>query len=501
MAEIEWTIEQARTGVATLTLARRHVHSTYDPEREAQRLAQQVVEQAKAARHNTLILIGTGLGYVTRKITANWQGPIIEWNPFTELNLEINAAIATGSQPETNLLDKAGIKSAARAPMHVETTSEFDAALATLDADVTRPHLWIHPGYEHVCRFEARYALRALRSLSTSKPKLHRRDALVSERSVAAAAHLPFHPVVDDLKGCLDGQTAIITSAGPSVNLALPLLKQHHGGVRFACIQVLQRYAEVGAHVHFATSADLRNLFNRFAVPNDVPFDILLADSSSQPEMLADHAKRSCLYHQRTPYAHQLPWQECGLDVIDEPNVSVSETSLLLAHRMGARRFVLAGIDLDSADPRYRERFSARNLAGDAVDTNSHYYHASRYLSDYCSKLTTQGCEILRLGSGLPIAGCQSIDAQQLGEILTELPSFQSPAITPQLHQQRLAATQDHITWIAKSARTRSPKRETTEGIARTDAGWRPLDGQICRDLASQALRDLALHSSSAVEG
>jgi hypothetical protein len=459
MAEIEWQIEASRSGVETLKLARRHAHSAYDPLREADQLAERIVCEARRGGHDALITIGSGLGYVSRAVFEKWSGPILHWEPFPQLRQELTArgfpeAFASIPEPHPargNPSRRTRGRSRRRISSAV-TTREFDTALSALGPDCRRPYLWVHPGYEHVCRFETRYALRALRRNLAGQPKLHKRAAVVSRRSVEALSQLPFCPVIDDLAGCLDGQTAIIASAGPSLRAGVPSLAERPGGARFACVQVLERFAAASAQVHFAVTTDLRNLFEIFGVSDDVPFDVLLADSSSTPKMLSDHFARCCLFHQRTLHAHQLTWQDCGLEIIDEPTVSVSETSMLLAHRMGARRFILLGVDLDSDAPRYRERFMASNCAGESVPTNSHYFHASRYLSDYCSRLADQGCEIYRLGQGLPIAGCRAIDTNEFDALLRVLPAYQTPGLPRSLHPGRLEATRRHYEWLASHA-------------------------------------------------
>lgn len=498
MAEIEWEIEASRSGVETLKLARRHAHSAYDPLREADRLAEQIVCEARRGGHDALITIGSGLGYVSRAVFEKWSGPILHWEPFPQLREELTArgfpeAFASNleSHPARGNPSRRKRGRSRRRIWSAVTTREFDAALSALGADCRRPYLWVHPGYEHVCRFETRYALRALRRNLAGQPKLHKRAAVVSRRSVEAVSQLPFCPVIDDLVGCLAGQTAIIASAGPSLRAVVPSLAKRPGGARFACVQVLKRFAAASAHVHFAVTTDLRNLFEIFGVPDDVPYDVLLADSSSTPAMLRDHFARCCLFHQRTLQAHQLTWQDCGLNIIDEPTVSVSETSMLLAHRMGARRFILIGVDLDSDAPRYRERFTASNCAGETVPTNSHYFHASRYLNDYCSRLADQGCEIYRLGHGLPIAGCQAIDANQFDALLRVLPAYQTPRLPRRLHPGRLEATRRHYQWLASNATVTPRPPAEADGIGRNDPDWEPLDPAASRRLAKDALRVL----------
>ena len=499
MAEVEWQIEKSRAGPNTLRIARRHAHSAYDPVREAQRRSAQLQTDMAKGHHDSLITIGSGLGYITRAISEQWRGPILHWEPFPRLAEEIANRGFPGNLGATREVLAAARTTPpdprnSRTPdrTSVTTPEEFEQALTALAVSCRNPYLFVHPGYEHVCRFEARYVLRAMRRILLGQTRLGVRAAIVSQRSIEAASQLPFTPATDDLAGCLEGQTAVIVSAGPSVDLALPHLSRHPGGARFACIKRLRLLGDASAQVHFAVCSDLRNLFEVFKIPNDVPFDLLLADTSSEPKMLQDHRDRSCLFHQRTHHAHQLPWQACGLEVLDEPNISVSETSLLLAHRMGARRFVLVGVNLDSDDQRYAEQFTVMNLAGKPVTTNSHYFHAARYLGNYCSALREQGCEIFRLGDGLPIAGCRTIDAREFGALIKALPSFSTPQLRRDVHPERLKQTRRHYEWLTKHAGAlRRPAAGPATGIERNDPGWKPLDRAASVRLAKRALREL----------
>lgn len=487
MAEVEWSVEAARSGEPTLKLARRHAHSQYNPRRESERLVNRVLQSAGDGGYDSLVLLGSGLGYVTRELIARFDGPVLLWEPFPELSRELASTVDVASTTANRATPCA--TTLATDPL------EFDAALSRLG---TRPFFWIHPGYEHVCRFEARYALRALRMRTPNRGRLQTRDAIVSERGLDAVGRLPFAPVVEDMGQCLEGQTVIIASGGPSLEPALPSLARHAGGVRFACVQRLRMFADAAAHVHFAVSVDLRNLFKVFRLDDDIPFDVLLADSSSAPNMLDLHRDRACLFHQRTSHVHQLLWQQLGLDVIDEPNISVSETAMLLAHRMGARRFILAGVDLDSVDSRYHEQFDARCQSRKLATTNSHYFHASRYLNHYCTRLRDEGCEILRLGDGLAVEGCEEIGVDAFDTVLAELPRFTAPELYRAPNAVRLKASRRLYQDLVRGSTVAGRPSPTDPGIARTDPGWKPLDPRASRQLARSELQALDLRYRNA---
>lgn len=168
MAEVEWKIEKSRSGANTLSVARRHAHSAYNPLAEAQQVASQVLAAMANGGHDSLISIGSGLGYITRAISEQWTGSILHWEPFPQLCEEIANKGFPGNLGSTREVLTAaanrGTGKRNKSPHHrvsVSTTKEFELALDALAGSSRNPYLWIHPGYEHVCRFEAHYALRA----------------------------------------------------------------------------------------------------------------------------------------------------------------------------------------------------------------------------------------------------------------------------------------------------------------------------------------------------
>ena len=85
VAEVEWRVELARTGVPTLCVGGARVHSGYDPQREAKSAAQKTLSELEHSRSNLLILVGMGLGYLASELRRQFSGAIAIWDPFPEL--------------------------------------------------------------------------------------------------------------------------------------------------------------------------------------------------------------------------------------------------------------------------------------------------------------------------------------------------------------------------------------------------------------------------------
>jgi hypothetical protein len=276
-------------------------------------------------------------------------------------------------------------------------------------------------------------------------------------------------PTIEDLGECLAGQLAVIVGAGPSLASALPSLARHTGAARFACIQALPTLGQAGARVNFVLNVDPANLFARCRVEQET-YDVLLTESSSRPDIVAERMARACLFHVASPDVHDIAWRAAGLPVIDEPALTVSETSLLLAHSLGARRFLLTGVDLASEDGRYSERFLATGARGEPVATNSHYFHAARFLDTVASRWVKDGCELWRTGGApaLPIAACRQATDADVDALLEAAAALRVRLPQPSLHPGRLAASRRVLDEIA-AGKIGSPPSE--ESAARSGRG------------------------------
>ncbi len=281
LEELEWAVEPARSGAPTLILAGRYVHSRYDPEREAARLAGETARHIERRGVGLLVLVGAGLGQLPAALARRVSVPLLLWDPFPRVSASLGAAAA-----ET----PAGVR-------RVSDPEAFDAALDALARPGLQPHLLVHPGYEEVARFETRWATRALRRRLAGERPLAPERAVVSRRAVDALERLPYRGTIADLAGCLREQTAIVVAAGPTLREACGALARRPGGAVIAALQALPHLAEAGVRVDFAVVPDpLRIEPARLArFGNHV--DALLADTSIEPELVDWRPERTFLFH------------------------------------------------------------------------------------------------------------------------------------------------------------------------------------------------------------
>ena len=83
------TLETARNGSPTITVAGRYVHSSHNPEREAERITRALARRDPPA----VVLLGMGLGYQAAALLATTSSLIIAYEPSEELR---RLAMSTG---------------------------------------------------------------------------------------------------------------------------------------------------------------------------------------------------------------------------------------------------------------------------------------------------------------------------------------------------------------------------------------------------------------------
>ncbi len=499
-AEIEWEVVTSRAGEPTLKLGGRFVHSEYAPQREAEGLAERVAAELRERKAELFVQIGAGLGYFNRALAQHSQVPVLLWDPFPEVSRAVGAAMGTalgiaetvkGAAPHSvaGVVERVAPQTWGERVRLVHDAEALDAALKE-SPGARRPHLWVHPGYQELARFPSRYALRALQR---ERPKLCADAAIVSRRALDFLVRFPFLHTLQNLEGCLRGHTAILVSPGPSLAAALPALRARRGGVLIAAVQALKPLAEAGVKVDFVVAPDPGE-YARYLEGFEPEFCALLADTSVKPEFLDRWPEKTFLFQLRTPHLQQVAWEKCELPFLDEPFISVSETSLVLAHQLGARRFILLGMDFAFEETRYKRlHFRAAGSDGNLVLTNFHYFHAAQYLSWLCPKLRAGGCEIFRLSPGLPVRGVQAIDAEKLEPLLAPAPVFELPEFRASATWQERAQAARSVLRAARrhSSVSHAPTSLDPEESAPRFKDLRPLDAAERERALQDAEREL----------
>ncbi len=386
--EIEFELKDSRSGAPSLTVGGRLIHGLYDPVRDAQRDAVRLAK--RVGRSGGIALIGSGLDLLPRALREQGVRDLIVYEPFSRLREALADALAG---PRTELC----------------TLDELEARLRRRPA-----HVVVHPGYDELVHFEQRFALRALRRGLGGR---RREESVASERSFASLARLPRLRTLSSLEGCLAGRSVVIAAGGPSLETVLPQIARA-GAIVLAAPQALDRLLGAGVRVDFVVSPDPGDWLTPVLGPEGAPFGALLADTSTHPDVLDRCPERCFLFQLRSAHLHHEAWVRAGLPILEEPVLTVAETALELALELGARRVLLAGVDLDAPNPLYGSPFRAANLRGELVPTNRVYFHAARYLSHRLPRLPD--LEVRRVGQGLAIDAALPLEPQQAEEWLRD---------------------------------------------------------------------------------
>ena len=448
LAEVEWSIEPSKSGEPTLRIARRHAHSAYSPHREAAGMAEKLLAEIRAQGAQVLIALGSGLGYVYTELLEQIDIPILLWEPFPELASQV-------------LGDDARWREKVRI---VTNPKEYELALAEYRHEARHPYFFVHPSYEHPARFEVRYLALGIRALQKGDATHRERDWIVSPRSLDFLCRYPFVHLADELRSRFEGQTAVIVAGGPSLHLAKGPLQKRRGGVLLAALQAVIPLRQSDVEIDFGVISDPKN-YSRFIEGCTDPYAALLADSSSDPIILDRAPDTTYIYHIRTPHLHESAWVADGNPIIDVPTVTVSEVSVLLAFALGVRRMVLAGVDFASTDERYGVRFQVPGADGAPTWTNSAYFQGARCMNWLCPQIEAEGCQIYRLGDGLPLRGTQRIDASRLEALLDDSPPFDAPEPATVYNRDRFSRA-DALLARAHKKKTRPLKSEKSVPLA-----------------------------------
>jgi uncharacterized Rossmann fold enzyme len=466
VAEIDWEWEEARSGEPTLRLGGRQVHSRYDPRQEAEGLAERAAALIGRRRAQLWVLVGRGLGYFPEALAKRVETPGLVWDPFPETSARLPLRWTRDARVEV-----------------VHTAAAFEAALRQRVAATAPVHVEVHPGYEKIACFEARFVAWLLRRRLPNPVRLSAEDAVVSPRALEALARLPQRRSVGELGRALAGHSALVVAPGPSLEAALPALRERRGGVVIAAVQALRRLAEAGVRVDAGIVTDPRDYSEYLEAPH--PPELLFADSSAHPSVVDRWPERTVLFHIRTHQLHQVAWEDAEGECLDEPFVTVSEAAVVLARQLGAERLFLLGVDLAHDEGRYAVRMRSRDALGRVVWTNATYLHAARYLGWLCPRLAAQGFEIRRPSEGLAIPGTLPVEPTALGEALASEAPFAWPPAPPLPSRRRLRSAVRALEAAARSDGPPASARRLDSSIEEL----RPLVREE-RRAACQAARD-----------
>ncbi|MFW6209111.1 MAG: motility associated factor glycosyltransferase family protein [Spirochaetota bacterium] len=349
----EMSIETTRSGTVSAQIDGRWIHSRHNPYREAQRLLDSAFSDASSAR---AIFLGFGLAYHIEEFfqrCPQGEAVIIEGQP----ELFLRALSARDFRPlfENKISLLIGLNEA-----------DLPAALSPLieRTDVVIPLVPITQSTPEYYTF-VKELIRNERSRkqvnSTTVQRFGRRWVRNLARNIdtiAAAGSL------NRLKSLLETVPALVIAAGPSLDAALPYLKQlQQRMVMIATDTSLRALARFGIAPDFAVVVDPQYWNSRHLDALDLHNTILISESATHPNVFR-HSYRALFFSGSVfPLGSYLEQQEETPHKLGAGG-SVTTTAWDFARFLGAERIYLSGLDLGFPEKRthYRGSFFEERL-------------------------------------------------------------------------------------------------------------------------------------------
>ncbi len=291
---VDFTMDKARSGAATLLAGERLVHSRMDPEREAQKAAAGI--GGKANDGGPIVILGLGLGYSALAAAVAYpERPIV----VAELDPRI-LALALATNDLTPLIDRDRV-----AFVCGGAPSAILAALGTFPGE---PEIlpnralcdlapsWYGPVSEAVMAHGSRE--RTNRATFARFGRRWARNLMANARAIDAL------PCVQDLQGLGRGKSALVIAAGPSLDDLMPRLPELAARTVVIAVDTAAR-ALLGRGItpDFIVSADPQYWNYLHIAGLEAKASTLVADTASYPPALRGPFRNRALFSSRIPLA------------------------------------------------------------------------------------------------------------------------------------------------------------------------------------------------------
>lgn len=216
------------------------------------------------------------------------------------------------------------------------------------------------------------------------------------------------------LENVFAGQTAVLLAGGPSLDQALPWVKTHRDSVIVLAVSRIARQL---------LAADIEPDFIFSVDPTELSFDISkeMLNFTGRTVFICSHHVVPTLLNQwlgKVFYlGDRVPWaSDLNVANLTSAGPTVTNTALNVAHAMGFKRVILAGVDLcftregfthatGSNEALAGPRFNLTSLqvetnSGALAPTSCDFSQAIRALAAQAKTLSASGCQLINISSG-----------------------------------------------------------------------------------------------------
>lgn len=332
-------MERTRSGDFTFSYNGRYFHSRYEPAKEAEAQAVEILDK----KFDWVILFGLGCGYLLRKLVEGGKEKIIVYEP--------NIGILKGVFGVIDLTDISEKK-------EVHITSEADAVTDLVKGSIDGMDdilSYQTPPYRNSFAGQIADLGRRVRNAHTSN-KIGISTEITSrldwvENYFANIRSFFRYPAVDILDGKFKGVPMVIAGAGPSLNRNAHVLKEFRDRIIVvAAITAFKPLLKHGIVPDMVVAAEKRDLPEFFTHgPDDLKTRFLLADVSNN-RMLERETGGKFVYF--SPYSRLSVEQAgyWGCDYFPASGGSVTTVALDIGAMFGCDPVIFIGQDLSYSD-------------------------------------------------------------------------------------------------------------------------------------------------------
>lgn len=371
-----YPLEETKNGLKTYRIQEIFIHSRYDPLKEAERAVTTLLNDSGEV--DVYILLGNGLGYCAKSLyrqilkeSKEAIKPYILWiekDPLSFLAaLEVNDMGELFADPNFKFF--------------LDTSKEnIGSFLQTIPTKRIRYyyHRPLYVLFENYYREIQNYIGYILDRKDMNTATLVRFQKIWARNLIYNTPYYPFTGKIQDLKNTAEGSTVVLIAGGPTLEKILPLLQKERSNLILVAVDTAYKYLKShGIVPEIVVSVDPQYWNYKYLEKESLTDSILITDSSSYFQMFRDiEPARIFTGNSLFELAKYFIDNNCRGTMA--AGGSVSTTAFDIARMIGAKKIILAGLDLGF--PNHKTHFKGAFFENNFI-FSSDYFHSAEQKS------------------------------------------------------------------------------------------------------------------------